>query len=203
MGLDFVSASAETPVDGPGERLRRASAAAHAATEQVPLLAVLATGEVSDAQYARVMGAFAAVFEAIVSRIQSLPEGPPLLALTDLAARARQARADARSLGEEDASPRLRAPFIRGPGSALGAIYTLEGSRHGGTVIGARLRRAGRPMGTAGYGFFDFRGVPVAEDWRAFRINLDRLLPTDDDLDAAVSGARGAFDLIAAVFKDA
>ncbi len=192
--------TAEAAITAPSERLRTASEAAHAATEQVPLLAKLATGEVSDAEYARVMVAFAALFAAIVSRVQSMPGGVELLALTDLAARAQQARTDVRCLGVEERSGPLRVAFVRGSGSALGAIYALQGARLGGTVIGARLRGAGRPVGAAGYSFFEFRGVPVAAEWRAFKVHLDRLLAGQGELDAAVIGARGVFDLTAAAF---
>jgi heme oxygenase len=192
--------TAKAVIIAPSERLRHASSAAHKATEQVPLLAKLATGAVSDADYARIMVAFAALFEAIVFRIQALPCGPKFLALTDLARRAQQARTDVQSLDIADRSAPLRIPFIRGAGSALGAIYALEGARLGGTVIGSRLRRAGRPVGTAGYSFFELTDAPVAEDWRAFKIHLDRLLARGDEFDEAVLGARGVFDLTASLF---
>jgi len=189
-------------INAPSERLRFACDAAHGATEQVPLLAKLATGDVSDADYGRIMAIFAALFEAIILRIQALPGGLNLLALTHLAARARQAQADVQSLAVQDRVGALGVPFIRGSGSALGAMYALEGARLGGAMIGARLRRAGRPVGAAGYSFFEFRDVPVAEDWRAFKSHLDRLLAEEAQLDEAVLGARGVFELIAQAFGD-
>jgi heme oxygenase len=192
--------SSSVVISTPSERLRYASEAAHAATERVPLLAKLATGDISDADYARIMAAFADLFEAIVFRIQALPSGVELLALTDLPTRARQARTDVCSLDIGDGSAALGVAFIRGSGSALGAIYALEGARLGGTLIGARLRRAGRPVGAAGYSFFDLSGVPVAEAWRDFKRRLDRLLATDAELAEAMLGARGVFDLTATVF---
>jgi heme oxygenase len=189
-------------ISPPSERLRQACEAAHAATEQVPLLAKLATGDLSDADYARVMASLAILFEAIVGGIQALPGGAELLALTDLPARARQARTDVCSLDAGDRPGALGVAFIQGSGSALGAIYALEGARLGGALIGARLRRAGRPVGTAGYSFFDLGAVPVAEAWRDFKSQLDRLLATEAELAEAVLGARGVFDLTATVFGD-
>jgi heme oxygenase len=42
----------------------------------------------------------------------------------------------------------------------------------------------------------------VAEDWRAFKSHLDRLLAEEAQLDEAVLGARGVFELIAQAFGD-
>jgi heme oxygenase len=190
----------------PSEMLRHASGGAHESTEQVPLLAKLATGGISDSDYARVMATFAALFEAIVLRIQAIPNGHRILALTDVAARARLARNDFENLDSEAMAGHgpgaLLVSFIRGSGSALGALYALEGARLGATLIGSRLRSAGRPMGAAGYTFFEMSGVPVAREWRAFKTQLDRLLTNPDEFEEAVLGARGVFDLTAVVFAE-
>lgn len=182
---------------GASDRIRSATLAAHAAVERVPMLAELATGSITDADYARAIAGFAQLFRAIIGRISEIPGGPPLLALTDAGARTARAEADAVALGRLDSGPRLSVIFVHDHASALGALYTLEGSRMGGALIGARLHAMGRQIGSPGHTFFDLRGVPVAEHWRAFKTRLDQRITTAAELNHAVLAARGAFGLTA------
>ena len=186
----------------PSANLRAASASAHAAAERCPLLAGLARGDLTDADYARAMGAFAALFNVIVDRIGAKVGGSRLLALSDFEARAARARADARTLGGAERADRVGAGFIQGDASALGALYVLEGSRLGGVVIASALRAAGRDIGGPGYTFFDPQGLSPAATWRAFAAQLDKRLTNPWDLDVAVMAACGGFDMVETLFGE-
>lgn len=182
--------------------LREASSDAHVAAEATPILSKLATGYISDHEYCYVIAGFAFLFDSILHDIETLPGGPQILALTHIAERAQQARNDALHLGVKQRLSALRAPFIRSPASAFGAVYVLEGARLGGAMIGARLRSAGRRVGAVGYRFFDLKHEPVAQDWRTFKSHLDRLLVGEDQLEEAIVAARSVFELTATVFAE-
>ncbi|MBC7831592.1 MAG: hypothetical protein H7Y62_06200, partial [Hyphomicrobium sp.] len=92
--------------------------------------------------------------------------------------------------------------FVCDRASALGALYTLEGSRMGSAVIGMRMLAAGRPLGAPGYSFFDLRKDAAAHEWRAFKGLLDERLTSETELRRAVMAARGTFSLTRAMFNE-
>jgi heme oxygenase len=198
----------ETPVacdrssQAPSTRLRNGCAAAHAATERSPLLVELARGDLAGAKYARVMSVFADLFGVVAESIAKSPEGRALLALTDLEARGARAKNDADALGSVHRGPTPSVEFVCDHASALGTLYTLEGSRMGSAVIGMRMLAAGRPLGAPGYSFFDVRKDAAAHEWRAFKRLLDERLTSETELCRAVRAARAAFGLTRAMFSE-
>jgi heme oxygenase len=80
-------------------------------------------------------------------------------------------------------------PSFRGPADILGAIYVLEGSRLGGSML-ARSVPAGLPR--------NFIGATDSARWRKLIVLLDMLLATDDQQKMAIDAAHRSF----ALFED-
>ena len=106
-------------------------------------------------------------------------------------------RADLAALNQRMPPPCEHFDDIAAVAGALGAMYVCEGASLGGRVIGPRVRTMlgdGTPTD-----YFESYRSDVADRWAIFRRALVRALVSDDDLDAAVTGAVGVFDRFSAV----
>ena len=75
---------------------------------------------------------------------------------------------------------------------ALGCLYVMEGATLGGQIISRHLATLG--IGPANGGlFFNGYGSRTGEMWKAFQSKAVEHCVTDDQIDAAVDGARWTF----------
>lgn len=93
--------------------------------------------------------------------------------------------ADLADLGASMPSPEPVA--VTSDAAALGAIYVLEGSRLGGTLLARDV-----PMDLPAR---FIRCPPAPSRWRGLIEVLDRMLKTTEQRDAAVTAAHAVFDL--------
>lgn len=162
--------------------LRQATAKAHAAVDEAYSTFDLAAPEGYQAflraQYACLAPLEAALTFAGAERL--LPDWPSRR-------RAQLLEADLADLGAGAAAPpQLQgAPGLRLPAAIMGALYVLEGSRFGGTVLSRRVR-PGMPVR-----FLAVGAEPGA--WRALVAALDRHLTSDGALHVAVEAAHAVF----------
>lgn len=168
--------------EGYASLLRTATRDPHRRLDRHPLLAPLTSSSVTRPDYARALAALHG------------PHGAIELALHGFApANLFPARvlALAEDLSDLDATPQpLRAepPALRTPAMLIGAMYVIEGSNLGGTVIARELARhlpAGTPMRF-------FGGASGAVRWRRFwQFVSGRTSPAA--LDETVDAARATF----------
>lgn len=164
-------------------RLREATAEAHAALERdLDWEARVATLSGYRDLLGRLRGFHASYEPAIADALNEAAFFDPRRRLTAL-------DTDLRILSSEDtalgALPAPSRPRLDGKGGALGALYVLEGSALGGTVIGrhvARLHGDNVPLA-----YYAGRGRAVGPLWRSFRQRLDDLA----DGEAPVAFAAG------------
>lgn len=98
-------------------------------------------------------------------------------------------RADLEALGGGDPEP-LRPPVLASPAATLGAIYVLEGSRLGGSLLKRGLA-AGAPR--------SFLAAPQRPNsWRKLLELLDESLYAPGSIEAAAGAARQVFECFAA-----
>ncbi|MEP9361296.1 biliverdin-producing heme oxygenase [Sphingomonas sp. KR3-1] len=102
--------------------------------------------------------------------------------------RAESLKADLRDLGLDLPAP-AGAPAFETREAQLGALYVLEGSRLGGTLL-KRSVPADFPS--------RFLGNVDSAAWQALLARLDAALDSEDRRAAAIAGARQVFDLFEA-----
>lgn len=176
--------------------LRLATAARHAAVEELPLMCQLMSAAVTRddyRHYLRTLGAIYAEVEpglyagldpALRDRLGLRPKLPALL--LDLAEQGERwtPRAD------------TRAPVRGGASAIVGGLYVLEGATLGGRTIARHLRRClGEQLGAAR--FLDFHREQTSAAWKRFAALLDALsaegLVTPP---ATIAGACATFERI-------
>ena len=81
---------------------------------------------------------------------------------------------------------------ITNPAAAFGAMYVIEGSTLGGTIIARRIRDALGLDETTGCAYFRSYGRATGAMWTAFRRKLQCLSSPSFD-DAAVASAHRTF----------
>ena len=79
-------------------------------------------------------------------------------------------------------------PQIGSRNKALGALYVIEGSTLGGTIIADMIiKRAGDFIGVENLNFFNGYGVNTSEKWKAFQSALeDDMNDPDEIIEAAI-----------------
>ncbi|PTV94531.1 heme oxygenase [Rhodobacter aestuarii] len=172
--------------------LKEATSAAHARIEAVSVMRDLTAPEVTHAQYTAVLGRLHAHFARYEPVIHAAlaPHLPP----QSLAERAAlpALEADLADLGLDTAT-QTPAPPAPCPAHAAGWLYVHEGTGLGGLVILRGLRNSlGDELGTATR-YFQRHGKATAMRWRETRALIAGLLPDEDRLALAVSGAEAAF----------
>lgn len=175
--------------DSPGlrERLRRATAADHAALEA---LMPLATGAATTRAYRDHLQFLLAYHRPL----ESLLAGRPVLRrwLPDLSRRWKAALLEQDLAGHATADrPDLDVPVPATDAHALGMLYVNEGAQLGARVVLGRLREAGVIPGPIGSRYLEAYGAEHGVMWRRFTALLGRVPPAAHADVAA--GARQAF----------
>ncbi|CAO4176031.1 Biliverdin-producing heme oxygenase [Methylorubrum populi] len=155
-------------------RLREATAEAHAALERdLDWEARVATLSGYRDLLGRLRGFHASYEPAIAAALAEAAFFDPRRRLMALDADLRTLSLDGTAL---DALPMPARPRLDGPGAALGALYVLEGSTLGGTVIGRHV--ACLHGDTVPLAYYAGRGRATGPLWRSFRQRLDDLPET-------------------------
>lgn len=145
-------------------------------------------------------GAFLLAHAAVLPPLEAALDAAPSQDLPADWPERRRAAALLADLAELGFAPPAPSP-IAAPATAaerVGALYVLEGSRLGGTLLRRRLAEAqpGAPNAYLAHG----EGAPL---WRTFLEWLDSRALDPAQTRAAVDGARGAFAAFEAGFKTA
>jgi len=107
-------------------------------------------------------------------------------------------RDDIESLGYTlDQLPTAQAPEVKNIPEALGALYVLEGSIMGGSIIVKMLEKSGI---TEGISFFSGYGEATGEKWTAFIEVLNRLASQPREEELAIRAANATFANFGKVF---
>lgn len=107
-------------------------------------------------------------------------------------------KADLETLGStSDSLPAATAPTIDTTVQALGALYVMEGSIMGGSVIVKMLEKVGI---TEGVSFFSGYGSATGSMWKTFTEVLNAQAPTEADKAQAVATANETFTRFGDVF---
>ena len=147
----------------------------------------------AERDYRALLVALLALFEPVEARLAALPWAEAGLDLRRHL-RAPLLRADLRALGVSPAdAPRVPAPAIGSLAAGFGALYVLEGSALGGTLI-ARRAAAALGLGPEATRFFRSEGRDVGPTWRAFLAALDAYVVGPERLAAAVQTAAATFE---------
>lgn len=102
--------------------------------------------------------------------------------------------------GNVDNLPETTVPAIANPIQALGALYVMEGSIMGGSIIVQMLAKGGT---TEGVSFFSGYGPATGQMWGTFIAVLNASAKNDDEETIAVQTANDTFNHFAAVFAEA
>lgn len=101
--------------------------------------------------------------------------------------------------GNIEELPATTTPDIQNTVQALGALYVLEGSIMGGSIIVKMLEKAGI---TEGVSFFSGYGEATGRMWGIFTEVLNSHAKTEDDEAQAVATANSTFEHFSYVFAD-
>jgi len=176
----------------PCQRLRDATARAHAAIEHRPAMARLMSRDVRLEDYVIFLRAFAEHHLLWEPAIEDALGDE--LGMDFLTSRRKSAAlcADLAALGVRiDAAQTVSVPLS--PGAALGWLYVHEGATLGGQVILTTLRRTlGTRIETAN-AFLTGHRKGTAMMWRETRAAIDMRIRDDAAMEAAILGARSAF----------
>lgn len=160
-------------------QLREATAAVHAATEDLPLMRALLGPAVTIGLYRRYLTALYGVYLATEPCLYS---ALPASVLTSLAVQPKLPALQL-DLSRLDVAPPLPPArwsaalrrSVDGPAAALGGLYVLEGATLGGRVIARRLRRAfGGGAADLPLRFLDGQQQEPGWAWRDFGRRLER-----------------------------
>lgn len=102
--------------------------------------------------------------------------------------------------GNIDNLPETSVPKITNAIQALGALYVMEGSIMGGSIIVQMLAKGGI---TEGVSFFSGYGPATGQMWGAFITVLNACAGNDEQEAIAVQTANDTFNHFAAVFVEA
>ncbi len=182
--------------------LRLATAKAHEAVEQLPIMLRLTSDAVTVDDYRRYLqilaGIYAAVEAALYSGLdadlrQRLGVRPKLPALLRDLEEQGMGAASARVEGQVSPDgPDGFAP--RGTSAIIGGLYVLEGATLGGRTIARHLRRClGAELGAAS--LLDFHGERTSAVWKRFSGALDELRAEGVLVpEEVIAGALATFD---------
>lgn len=181
--------------------LRHATAEAHAAVEQLPIMLRLTSQAVTRDDYRHYLHVLGGIYVTVETRLyhdldetlrERLGVRPKLPALL-------------RDLEEQEgiqvslAKERLDMPNSldpHGPSAIVGGLYVLEGATLGGRTIARQLRRMlGDGLGAAR--FLDFHGEQTSAAWKQFSGALDDLRAEGALIpDEVIAGALATFEYI-------
>lgn len=171
------------------DRIRAATAEAHLALEQRPVMSRVLTDAVTIDDYIAVLRAFVPVHRDLEPALADVTgwrpggSGERLAALrSDLAALLPAAAPE---------PPAQALPALAGYASALGGCYVLEGSFLGGAVITAHLRR--QFGDTLPLAYFSSADLDSAGRWRRFLALMEAELAEPPAFDQAIEGAAATY----------
>lgn len=191
--------------------LRASTAPDHALAEGHPLQRSLAQGAVSPCVYAAYLGELCRVHQALEVALEALAASDARLrpVLTPVSRRSGDISRDLLYLGASPptepmpATTALIAEITRAarsdPLSVLGMHYVLEGSKNGGRYIARSIRRGLSLPPNEGTWYLDPHGEDQRNRWLAFKSAMDAISLSDEEINAAVRGARAMFRSIAAI----
>lgn len=210
-----VAGSAAPPIM---RRLREHTAAAHAATEELPLMRDLLVARPTTAGYARYLSTLHAVYLAVEPALYAALPAPTLTRL-GIAPKLPALQEDLLALTatSKDAATLLPDPgvcnSVRGlldcahphrAAAALGGLYVLEGATLGGQVIARHLRTHWASDAEPPTAFLDFRAAQPGHGWRAFGAAVTAWTEQHPDAERAIlDGALAIFEMMHAAFAAA
>ena len=100
--------------------------------------------------------------------------------------------------GNTDNLPATSVPDIHSTLQALGALYVMEGSIMGGSIIVQMLEKAGI---TKGVSFFSGYGPATGQKWGFFIAILDQQADTEQDEALVINAANETFTRFAELFE--
>ncbi|RCH55464.1 heme oxygenase [Mucilaginibacter hurinus] len=152
----------------------------------------------SETDYAGLLKYFYAYFSALETAIAPYIN-QQILADYDLRRKADKLEHDIQELGSEIANlPQVTLPKIGDARQAMGALYVMEGSVLGGTIIVQMLKKAGINTGLT---FFGGYGEDNGTMWGKFVMALNKLGQTSDDERSVLETAAATFTHFKSVFN--
>ncbi|WP_134091696.1 biliverdin-producing heme oxygenase [Olivibacter sp. XZL3] len=154
----------------------------------------------SDKDYAEFLKFFYAYFNAVENAIKPYIT---ISVLPDYQERRNSSfiKKDIEALGENiDQLPEVEAPVITTVQEALGALYVLEGSIMGGSIIVKMLEKIGITRGTS---FFSGYGEETGKKWSTFVNVLNKHATNAAAEEQAIKAAGSTFALFGKAFENA
>ncbi|WP_293787845.1 biliverdin-producing heme oxygenase [uncultured Pedobacter sp.] len=176
--------------------IKEATKTAHQNLEKQVVLKLKAIRNHAD--YADLLKHFYAYFSHIEQTIKPYITGS---VLPDYEQRRNSAyiKADILELGSDISEiPYTTVPKIENTVQALGALYVLEGSIMGGSIIVKMLEKVGVNKGVS---FFSGYGEATGKMWGNFITVLNEQAKTEQEEEQAIKAANGTFEHFAHVFK--
>lgn len=96
--------------------------------------------------------------------------------------------------------PEAVAPDIQNTLQAMGALYVMEGSIMGGSIIVQMLAKAGI---TTGVSFFSGYGEATGAMWGKFTAVLNNIAATNEDEETVIAAANDTFSCFSETFEEA
>lgn len=178
--------------------IKEATKTAHQLLEKKVVLQLKAIR--SNADYAALLKNFYAYFSQVEKAIAPFIT-PELLPDYKDRRNSSYLKQDIEELGfTVDELPAATAPEISGTLSALGALYVMEGSIMGGSIIVQMLAKGGI---TQGVSFFSGYGPATGEMWGKFIAVLNQQAVIAGDESAAIEAANATFSRFGDVFEPA
>ena len=177
-------------------KIKEATKEAHQQLEKQVVLKLKAIR--SNADYADILKHFYAYFNAVEKAIEPYVDN---VVLPDYAERRNSSyiQADIEELGANvDDLPQAKAPEITNLQEALGALYVMEGSIMGGSIIVQMLAKHGVEKGVS---FFSGYGQKTGEMWAKFVGALNENAQNEDQEKDATAAANKTFSNFAEVFE--
>lgn len=153
------------------EKLRSETKEQHELLDSIPLLKPLGEGNLTKEQYIRVLEAFYGFFSGVEEQIESFEEMK--IYLDDLHERRKSSWiiSDITTLGQNYTAVSVckDLPLIGKLSNAFGALYVLEGSTLGGTLIAKRVNDQLCYSQDSGASFFCGYGKQTRAKWDGFK----------------------------------
>ena len=204
MTADAASASSPAVMD----RLKAETRDAHAAAESIPFNQALVDGRLPLERYVAQLAAYRLMHDALEHALAE-SDHPAIravwredlrkVALLDrdlevLSGAEDPGTTTAASAVASDVAGRIQALAIADPVALLGALYVLEGSTLGGTILRRHLATAFDLEEDRGLSYYSSYGNNVMPHWREFRERMNGAVTDPAEQERVLEAARTAFD---------
>ena len=189
------------------ERLRETSRELHDRAEHHPFQKKLARGLVDHREFGEYLQRLLRVHETVEGHLQRLAERDGALTgvlrpyqykLPLIQRDLRSLNGEVQGIAESPACDRLaqsvRDAMERTPRSILGFHYVLEGSSNGTRFLARSLERSLGLTREAGLSYLDPYGDRQQSYWGQFKLDMDAVPWTEDEMDGMVRGACTMFE---------